>query len=95
MILYAISHPINIVEHPTIPEGFRWTVSTSSDPTNVAACLGAGWAPDADTAAWIAAQATAIAVGAVRLNGGVSEPAQIVLNYDPVPAGHDTLNIGA
>jgi hypothetical protein len=31
----------------------------------------------------------------VRLNGGVIELAQLVLDYDPVPAGHDTLNIGA
>ena len=95
MIFYAVSHPIDTVAHSTIPVGFRWTVSASNDPTDVSACLGAGWSPDADTAALIAAQAAHIAATAFGMGGGVAHCAQLILSNDPVPAGADILNMGA
>ena len=95
MIFHAVSHPIDTVAHPTIPVGFRWAVSASDDPTNLSACLGAGWSPDADSAAWIAAQAAHIAATAFGMGGGVAQCAQLILSYDPVPADADFLNTGA
>jgi len=95
VIFYAISHPINVAAHPTIPVGFRWAVSASNDAGDMSSHLGAGWAPDADTAAWISTQAASIAATAFGMGGGVAQCAQLILNYDPVPAGADTLNVGA
>jgi hypothetical protein len=94
MIFYAISHPIDTDAHPSLPAGFRWAVSSSSDTSDSSACLGAGWAPDASTAAWIADQSGAIAVTAHRLAAGTANVETLLLDYDPIPADADNLNLG-
>jgi hypothetical protein len=93
MILYAISHPIDTTVH-ALPAGFRWAVSTSDDPSDVTACLGAGWVADSGAAAWIADQAAAIGAQANRMAAGTCEVVNLALNYDPIPADSDSIGLG-
>lgn len=95
MIFQAVSNPIDTDLHPTVPPGYRWAVSTNEDPSDVSACLGAGWAPDESSAAWIADQSATIAACAYRMAGGTASVATQALDYDPIPAEADELSIGA
>jgi hypothetical protein len=94
MILYAVAHPIDTEQHPTIPAGFRWAVYRSEMFADATECLGAGWAPDDGAAVFISDQAAFIAVKALRDCGVPASMENVKLDHDPILSGQDFLRVG-
>jgi hypothetical protein len=94
MILYAVAHPIDTEQHPTIPPGFRWAVYRSDRFEDATECFGAGWAPEEGAAVFIADQAAFIAAKALALVGVECELSNHKLDHDPIAAGQDFVRMG-
>jgi hypothetical protein len=100
-LITLIVHPINTDAHPTVPPGWRWAVMVGEGPSGRARlddmrrCAEARWCPTQSEAA-LEGEMVAVAVAkALRMCGvpvaGEARP----LDFDPIPAGADTISIGA
>lgn len=77
--LHPMANPIDVAAYPTQPAGWRWAVYATDQWHDLEHCIGAGWAPDRESAAWIAEQAAEIAA---RVSGLATVPVT-ALDHDP------------
>jgi hypothetical protein len=94
VFLVCYVHAINTEAHPMIPPGFRWAVMVGDvQPSDLARCANAHWAPTREAAAMEGDRNLATAVKAMQMVGvGARYGGVRFIDHDPNPAGADRLN---
>ena len=90
----AVDVPAEFEGNPAVGNGWRWAVYAGrADITNLATCMNAGWGPSKTLAAFEGEQLAATVVKCLRAYGVEVQYGQLVLEYDPIPAGADFVSI--
>lgn len=86
----VVAHPINLQEHPIYQPGYRWAVMVGGvGPADLDYCVGAGAAPDLQTALVVGESHGAAACKSLRILGVNASYSVQSLDYDPIPAECD------
>lgn len=96
LLIRLVTHQVDTAVHPTVPPGWRWAVMVGDAAhDDMSRCANAGWCPTALEASLTGETVAVAAVKACRMLGlDTVRYEQVRLDYDPIPAGHDTVTIG-
>lgn len=95
LLIRLLVHQVDTEVHPTVPPGWRWAVMAGGgEHDDMGRCANAGWCPTEQEASIEGEMVAVAAVKACRILGVDVRYEQVRLDYDPIPADHDTVTIG-
>lgn len=89
-VVVLVVHPVDTTAHPTVPEGYRWSVMLGQGPfSDTGRCANAGWCPTEGEALAEGEMVAVAVVKALRMAGMSTDYRIVQTPADPIPAGQD------